>query len=219
LPKKYKSKLTKVVAYKKLEGVLLRLKTWNEQHSNYYKIEEAALIGSLARDGESFGDIDICMKIKRSREFSPSKSKNDYIRWREQVLGYKPPVSESSAERGMFELDVGRYIKNRDGRIDMLRWDQFQPICLTLQPYVKLVEKCFSIVDSVEYIEKQRATFSKEQALEVVNSGLPEKPYDTKGIYWESYCSALNRYPSFIRYAVLERDSYVEPYSRYINVE
>lgn len=214
MPKKYKSKLTKAVAYKKLEGVLSRLKTWNEKHSNYYVIEEAALIGSLARDGKNFGDIDICMKIKRSRQFSPMECKYEYIRWREQILGYKPPAIDSSAERGMFELDVGRYIKNRDGRIDMLPWDQFQPICLALRPYIKLVDNCLNIVDSVEDIEKHRATFSEKQAIEVVKNGVPENPCETKGLYWESYCSALARYPSFVRDAVLERDSYVDAYSK-----
>jgi predicted nucleotidyltransferase len=133
LPKKYKSKLSKNVAYKKLQEILLRIKGWNELHSNYYEIEEVALVGSLAREGEKFGDIDICMKIKRSRDFSPVECKKKYIEYRKEVLGYAPPRGWS-AELGIFELDVSRFVKNKDGRIEMLRWDQLDPICLTLRP-------------------------------------------------------------------------------------
>ena len=114
MPKKYSSKISKAVAYKKLQGILERLKDWNELYSSYYEIEEAALVGSLARDGEKFGDIDVCLKIRRSQQFSYSDCKNDYIKWREQVLGYKPPAPYSSAERCMFETDVSRFIKSSD---------------------------------------------------------------------------------------------------------
>ncbi len=215
MPKKYSSKISKAVAYKKLQGILERLKDWNELYSSYYEIEEAALVGSLARDGEKFGDIDVCLKIRRSKQFSYSDCKNDYIKWREQVLGYKPPVAYSSAERCMFETDVSRFIKNSDGRIEMLRWDQFEPICLTLQPFIKLVENGRVIVTDIKTLENHRSTFSEEQALEIVKNGVPEDPRDIKGIYWESYCSALKLYPSFIRDAILDRDSHREAYEAY----
>ncbi|MGK0235925.1 MAG: hypothetical protein ACI9EK_002468 [Psychroserpens sp.] len=219
MPKKYQSKLTKDVAYKKLEGILFRIRSWNERYANYYVIDEAALIGSIATDGDRFGDIDLCIKIKRSKKFSHKECKYNYIKWREQILGFKPPESNSSAERGMFELDVSRYIKNRDGRIDLLPWNQFHPICLALRPYIKLVDNSLILVDSLTDIEKYRDTFSEEQAMEIIRNGTPEKPLDTNGIYWDSYCSALARYPSLIRNAVLERDSYVEAYSRCVNVQ
>ncbi|MFB2675205.1 hypothetical protein ACE02S_19790 [Shewanella xiamenensis] len=212
VPKKYSSKISKAVAYKKLQGILERLKDWNELYSSYYEIEEAALVGSLARDGEKFGDIDVCLKIRRSQQFSYSDCKNDYIKWREQVLGYKPPAPYSSAERCMFETDVSRFIKSSDGRIEMLRWDQFEPICLTLQPFIKLVENGRVVVTDIEKLEKHRSTFSEEQALEIVKNGVPENPRDIKGIYWESYCAALKLYPGFIRDAILDRDSHREAY-------
>lgn len=216
MPKKYSSKISKAVAYKKLQGILERLKDWNELYSSYYEIEEAALVGSLARDGEKFGDIDVCLKIRRSQQFSYSDCKNDYIKWREQVLGYKPPVAYSSAERCMFETDVSRFIKNSDGRIEMLRWDQFEPICLTLQPFIKLVENGRVVFTDVEILEKHRSTFSEEQALAIVKNGVPEDPRGIKGIYWESYCSALKLYPGFIRDAILDRDACKEAYNAYV---
>lgn len=212
MPKKYSSKISKAVAYKKLQGILERLKDWNELYSFYYEIEEAALVGSLARDAEKFGDIDICLKIRRSQQFSYSDCKNDYIKWREQVLGYKPPAAYSSAERCMFETDVSRFIKNSDGRIEMLRWDQFEPICLTLQPFIKLVENGRVVVTDIKTLENHRSTFSEEQALEVVKNGVPEGPREIRGIYWESYCAALKLYPAFIREAILDRDSHREAY-------
>ncbi|EJL8267733.1 hypothetical protein NM215_002653 [Vibrio cholerae] len=212
MPKNYRSKVSKAVAYKKLQGVLERLNDWNELYSSYYEIEEAALVGSLARGGEKFGDIDVCLKIRRSQQFSYSDCKNDYIKWREQVLGYKPPAPYSSAERCMFETDVSRFIKNSDGRIEMLRWDQFEPICLTLQPFIKLVENGRVIVANVEELEGHRITFTAEQALDIVKSGVPENPRGTEGIYWESYCAAQKLYPAFIRDAILDRDAYCAAY-------
>lgn len=192
-------------------------KDWNELYSSYYEIEEAALVGSLARDGEKFGDIDVCLKIRRSQQFSYSDCKNDYIKWREQVLGYKPPAPYSSAERCMFETDVSRFIKSSDGRIEMLRWDQFEPICLTLQPFIKLVGNSSVVVTDIEKLENHRTTFSEEQALEIVKNGVPEGPREIKGIYWESYCSALKLYPRFIRDAILKRDSLKSAYEAYVN--
>lgn len=217
MPKKYKSKLSKAVAYKKLQEILLRIKSWNELHSNYYEIEEVALVGSLARDGEKFGDIDICMKIKRSREFSPLECKEEYIKYRKEMLGYAPP-RDWSAELSTFELDVSRFVKNKDGRIEMLRWDQFDPICLTLKPYVKLVDNSICVVRSVDDIEKNRAIFTESQALDIVKSGTPENPRNIKGEYWDSYCFSLELYPEFIREAILERDSHQDAYKRHINV-
>jgi hypothetical protein len=169
----------------------------------------------LARGGKEFGDIDLCLKIRCSKQFSYSECKDDYIKWREQALGYKPPLIESAAERGMFELDVSRFIKNRDGRIEILRWDQFEPICLTLQPFIQLIENGRVFVTDVEKLEKHRSTFSEEQALEIVKNGVPEDPSEIKGIYWESYCSALKWYPGFIRDAILDRDSHREAYEAY----
>ncbi|MGT3802047.1 hypothetical protein [Vibrio cholerae] len=217
VPKNYRSKISKAVAYKKLQGILERLKDWNELYSSYYEIEEAALVGSLARGGEKFGDIDVCLKIRRSQQFSYSDCKNDYIKWREQVLGYKPPAPNSSAERCMFETDVCRFIKSRDGRIEMLRWDQFEPICLTLQPFIKLVENGRVVVTDIETLAKHRSTFSEEQALEIVKNGVPEGPREIKGIYWESYCSVLKLYPGFIRDAILDRDACKEAYNAYVS--
>ncbi len=171
----------------------------------------------MARDGEKFGDIDVCLKIRRSQQFSYSDCKNDYIKWREQVLGYKPPAPYSSAERCMFETDVSRFIKSSDGRIEMLRWDQFEPICLTLQPFIKLVGNSSVVVTDIEKLENHRTTFSEEQALEIVKNGVPEGPREIKGIYWESYCSALKLYPRFIRDAILKRDSLKSAYEAYVN--
>ena len=215
LPKKYKSKLSRTIAYKKLREILSRINTWNELHSKYYEIEQAALVGSLARDGEKFGDIDICMKIRRSRQFSPTECKKEYIKWREEVLGYAPP-RDFFVELGTFELDVSRFVKNRDGRIDILRWDQFDPICLTLNPYIKLIENRICVISSVDEIEKSRTIFTESQALDIVKGGIPENPLDKKGEYWDSYCCSLKLYPEFIRKAVLERDNNQEAYERYM---
>jgi|GEM_PF-6019517 len=112
----------------------------------------------------------------------------------------------------MFETDVSRFIKNSDGRIEMLRWDQFEPICLTLQPFIKLVENGRVVVTDIKTLENHRSTFSEEQALEVVKNGVPEGPREIRGIYWESYCAALKLYPAFIREAILDRDSHWEAY-------
>lgn len=215
MPKFYKTKLTKPVAHKKLLGLLERIQFWNNEYSEYYRIEKAALVGSLARDGDRFGDIDVCIDLKRSKKFNPAAQSEDYINWRQEVLGYAPP-RDFFAELGMFYKDVFRFVKNRDGRIELLRWNQFDPICLTLQPYVILVENGIGIVNSISDIENNKKCFTTEQALELVKNDTPHHPNEISGIYWDSYCQSLSIYPASIRNAILKRDSAKERYDAYL---
>ncbi|RLV57816.1 hypothetical protein D5018_20550 [Parashewanella curva] len=215
MPKFYKTKLTKPVAHKKLLGLLERIQFWNNEYSEYYQIEKAALVGSLARDGDRFGDIDICIDLKRSKKFNPAAHSEDYINWRQEVLGYAPP-RDFFAELGMFDKDLFRFVKNRDGRIELLRWNQFDPICLTLQPYVILVENGIGIVNSISDIESNKKCFTTEQALELVKNDTPHHPNEISGIYWDSYCQSLSVYPASIRNAILKRDSAKKRYDAYL---
>ncbi|MCL1080069.1 hypothetical protein D5R81_18745 [Parashewanella spongiae] len=215
MPKQYKTKLSKPVAHKKLFGLLERIQFWNNEYSEYYQIEKAALVGSLTRDGERFGDIDVCIDLKRSKKFNPADHSEDYIYWRQEVLGYAPP-RDFFAELSMYDKDVFRFVKNKDGRIELLRWNQFDPICLTLKPFVTLVENGVCLVNSISDLAKNKNSFTAEQALELVKNDTPHKPNEICGIYWDSYCQSLSVYPASIRNAILKRDSAQERYDAYL---
>ncbi len=193
-----------------------RLEFWNKNYSRYYRVEEAALVGSMARNETSFGDIDLCVKVNRTQEFKVHDHRDEYIEWRKEVLGYAPP-RDFSAEIGMYELDVSRFIKSRDGRIEILRWVQFPVICLTMNPFVKLVENGNCLINSVTEVMSKSTVITDEQAIDIVNNGVPENPSDKKGVFWQSYCNTLAKFPVHIRNMILERDSNIKHYECFAN--
>lgn len=211
MPKKYKSKLKRDVALRKLEALIDRVDFWNSNYSKYYRVDEVTLVGSLARNEQNVTDIDLCVKVSRTQEFSAVEHRNDYIKWRKEVLGYAPP-RDFVSELYMYEFDVRRFIQNKDGRIDILQWDQLQPISLTMHPIVTLVHNGVLIFDCIfDAISKAKA-ITIEGALNIISGGVPEKPTATQGEYWESYCNSLSEYPDILREAILDRDSNTEHY-------
>ena len=168
----------------------------------------------MARNESRVGDIDLCVRTERARIFSKQAVRDEYIEWRETELGYAPP-RDYRGLLNMFERDALRFIKNRDGRIETLQWDQIPVISLTMKPIVKLVTDGIFQFKSISEAIASAKPIPINKAMEIITQGVPEKPYQTKGVYWESYCESLNNYPEAIRKKVLQRDSYEKHYNDY----
>jgi predicted nucleotidyltransferase len=218
MPKKYKTKLRQEVALKKLKSAIERTVYWNENYSKFFHVEEATLVGSLARNEPNVGDIDLCVKVARTQQFSIEKYKKEYIKWRKDILDFAPPRDFSST-LNMYELDVTRFIQNKDGRIEILRWDQLPAISLTLMPIVTLVQNGKFIHDTLLTAISKAEAISHKRAEEIVASDIPEAPYEKKGIYWDSYCNSLSNFPISIRNMILERDNNVGNYQSFMNTQ
>jgi hypothetical protein len=216
LPKNYKSKMKNEVALKKLQALIDRMLFWNSNYAKFYRIEAATLVGSMAKNDQFIGDIDICMDVQRVREFCTNEQKSDYSEWRKEILGYAPPRDFSSGLH-MYSLDVSRFAKNRDGRIDILWWNQLKPISLTMTPVVTLAQNGVLLFDSASKAISNAKPITLEQGQEIIKSGFPENPRELKGEYWDSYCDTLKKYPEEIRRCILERDNNTNNYLKYVN--
>lgn len=86
MPVKYKTKLTHKVALKKLEQAVERALYWNKHYSEFYYIEDMVLVGSMARGESRVGDIDICVRVNRAKEFSLMDARDKYVHWRLEVF-------------------------------------------------------------------------------------------------------------------------------------
>jgi len=204
------------VALKKIQDVIDRISFWNSNHSKFYRVKSATLVGSMARNEVSIGDIDICMEVERVNEFCAHEEKEDYTNWRKEALGYAPPRDFSSGLH-MYSLDVSRFVKNRDGRIDLLWWNQLNPISLTMTPIVNLVQNGILIFDSATRAISCAKPITLEQGKEIIESGFPENPRQLKGEFWDSYCNTLRVYPEEIRNYILERDNNKTNYHEHTN--
>ncbi|GGX62476.1 hypothetical protein [Saccharospirillum salsuginis] len=208
MPKNFKTKMKKGVALKKLQDLIDRIEYWNKHYATYFKVQSATLVGSLARNQEVIGDIDVCMQVQRAKEFSAQENKESYIEWRKSLLGYAPP-RDYNAQLNMYELDVTRYVKNRDGRIEILRNDQLGPISLTMNPISSIVNGGSIISSSASEVVMNALPITNEKAIELINSGIPRRPAEAKGEYWNSYCCSLSRYSDVHRELILKRDNYL----------
>lgn len=216
MPVRYKTKLTHKVALRKLEQAVERAVYWNEHYSEFYHIEDMTLVGSMARGEQRVGDIDLCIKVDRAKKFSPMDSMDEYIQWRLDELGYAPP-RDFDGLLDMFERDVKRFIKNRDGRIEALLWIELDFISLNMRPIVPLIKDGELVVQSVAEAITNAKPISMERAKKIISNGMPNNPRTTTGEYWDIYCETLGIYPECIRKLVLERDSYTDVYFSQMN--
>lgn len=206
MPKRFTTKMTKAVALKKLSALLDRVSKWNSDYARYFGIDNVVLVGSLARNESSVGDIDLCLRLSRNGSASCLDKKNEYIEWREIELGLKPP-RDWRGELDMYEIDPLRYIKARDSRIELLSWDQLDFISLTLNPIVTLVEDGKLKFDSPAEAIANAKSISMQQAVNIIQSGQIRhfsKTNDDE--YWKSYCSSLSKFPVPVRDMILARD-------------
>jgi predicted nucleotidyltransferase len=212
MPKRFTTKMTRAVALKKLSALLDRVSKWNIDFARYFAIDKVVLVGSLARNETSVRDIDLCFRLSRNDCASRLDEKNEYIEWRELELGLKPP-RDLRGELNMYELDPLKYIKARDGRIELLRWDQLDFISLTLNPIVTLVEDGKLKFDNpVEAIANAKS-ISMQQAENIINTGeIRHFSNVNDDEYWKSYCRSLNKFPELVRDMILARDGTAERY-------
>lgn len=212
MPKRFTKKMSRAVALKKLSALLDRVSKWNIDFARYYSIDKVVLVGSLARNETSVGDIDLCLRLSRNDRPSCLDEKNEYIKWRELELGLKPP-RDLRGELNMYELDPLKYIKARDGRVELLRWDQLDFISLTLNPIVILVEDGKLKFDNPAVAIANAKSISMQQAEEIINTGeIRHFSNVNDDEYWESYCRSLNKFPEPVRDLVLARDGTSERY-------
>lgn len=211
MPKKYKTKMQLNTATKKLQAFMDRAKFWNENYSKYYRITDVVLLGSLARKENKVSDIDLCVKVERVQGFGLQEHLSRYLAWRKDVLGYAVPV-DFGAQISSFESDVTRYLKAKDGRYDVLRWRELAGLSLTLDPQVTLIRNGIAQYESAELAIEEAASISQENALSLIEDGAVSR----EDVYWESYCNALSKFPSFVRDAILERDESQQEYLSFV---
>ncbi len=201
LPKKYKTKLSFATALNKLQQFLDRVEYWNANYSKYYRVSDVVLLGSLARSEPKVGDLDLCVNVERVQAFSPSEKKEEYREWRSSILGYAP-LSNYGDELYMFQTDVIRFIKARDGRYDVLQWQELPNLSLTLDPLIKLVNNGeLQYKNAKEAIANAACIEPEEINLAIEKGALSRKNYEIS-----VYCNALSKYPEQVRDAILERD-------------
>ncbi|WP_415721711.1 nucleotidyltransferase domain-containing protein [Photobacterium ganghwense] len=211
MPKNYKNKMSHSTAVRKLEAFIERVQYWNENYSKYYRVVDVVLLGSLARNETKVSDIDLCVKIERTMGFQVNEHKSDYLVWRKDVLGYAAP-DDYFKQVNMFETDVTRYLKARDGRYDVLRWGELVGLSLTLDPIVTLVSEGALQYESIEVALENASSISHDRAISIVEAGALSR----KEVYWDSYCNALSKFPPFVREAILKRDNCQSEYLSYI---
>jgi predicted nucleotidyltransferase len=216
LPKKYKTKLHQKVALKKLQSAVDRILYWNKNYAKYFCVKDVFLFGSLARNEIQVGDIDICVRFEQIKNSNSMEHKNEYIKWRKKELGFAPPRDFSST-LGMFELDVRKYVKNRDGRIELILWDQLGGISLTMKPIVEIVHNGKLVHETLLDAIALAKPITIEQAEAIIAKNIPEPPWEKKGVIWESYCNALNNYPANVMDKILERDNNAQYYEEFMN--
>lgn len=211
LPKKYKTKLSFATALNKLQQFLDRVEYWNANYSKYYCVSDVVLLGSLARSEPKVGDLDLCVNVKRVQAFSPLEKKEEYREWRSSTLGYAPPSSYGD-ELYMFQTDVIRFIKARDGRYDVLQWHELPNLSLTLDPLIKLVNNGELQYDNAKEAVANAACIEPEE----INSTIEKGALSRKNYEISVYCNALSKFPEQVRDAILERDKCHNEYYAYM---
>jgi len=213
MPKKFKTKIGRGVAIKKLESLIERTDYWNQNYASKFCVSDLVLVGSLARNEDKVGDIDVACQVESTTE-ELFDDLDDYFKWRKNVLGYAMPVGWNQRLSAV-ESDPIRFIRNRDGRIEMLQWRQVELVSLALQPIVSLIKDGAILFESVAEAIAASKPITIAQAKKVIANGVPRKPDKTEGDYWESYCITVNHLPPKISDLILERDGYREPYKTY----
>ena len=211
MPKNYKTKLLYSTAVGKLQTFIDRAQYWNAHYSKYYRIVDVVLLGSLARNDTRVSDIDLCVKIERSMDFQHLEHKSDYLVWRKNVLGYADP-NDFYEQLGMFEKDAIRYLKARDGRYDVLYWDQLAGLSLTLDPIVILIKNGVTQYKSAQEALRNCSGISHAQAQLMIEEGTVSR----RNMQLTPYCNALSKYPPFIREMILKRDNSEKEYDIYV---
>jgi len=213
----YKTKISRQKAIQKLRNVVELAERWNNFGLKTFDIDRILLVGSLARNEEFVGDIDICVKTKR-HEFDNLELLDAYLEWRLDVLGYAVPRS-SYKLMDTFSCDPLRFIKNRDGRIEQLTWDQRNAISLTMQPQILIFDEGMPIFDDVEVALDMAKPISLSKAKNIIgNKDGPTYYSALGGFYLESYCRSLSVYPEHIRYIILDRDNSHQAYAKYLAI-
>ncbi|WP_394210973.1 hypothetical protein [Enterovibrio calviensis] len=205
MPKKYKQKISRKVAVKKLNAFMERVEYWNQNYARFFRFKDIVLLGSLARSEDKVGDIDICYKLERVGDEPIHESTDDYSEWRKRELGYAVPTNFFDLLT-TFQSDLRRFAKNRDGRFEVMGWEQFEMISLNLEPFTYLmcdgVRKCGDVEELIE--NAKPITLCK--ALSLVASNVPPSPLHISGHELEEHFAFISCYPRAVLEAVLERD-------------
>ena len=206
MPKNYKTQIRREIAIKKLEGALQRANMWNKNHAWWIRIRTIVLVGSLARNSDVVGDVDLCIEIDRIKDPNEAERK-DYFEWRKRVLGYAHPRDVSGLMRAIYSDDAIRYMKNKDGRLEMLQWAQLEVLSLSLTPIIPLMENGRLCSVDLDNLHLESKPISIDTATEYVSRNVPEKPRKQNDEFSESYCHTVSSYPEEVRNMILNRDA------------
>jgi predicted nucleotidyltransferase len=197
--------LKRKTAIKKLDRILERVENWNQNFSKYTTINDIFLLGSLARQEDSVGDIDLCVNTEVRKNIKIEA--DEYIEWRRKNLEY---FNQYWYYWRFVNDDPIRYIMDRDGRIEVLAWDQLGPIALTCDPYVRIIENGKRKFENAEQSLQNARSLDMETAKKIIfEHNLPEKQLKND-FFWNSYRNTLMEYPLDIRLMILKRDGYTE---------
>ena len=183
-----------------------RAELWNKNYAWWVQIKSIVLAGSLARNSDVVGDVDLCIEIDRVK--NPSEvDKQDYFEWRKRVLGYAQPRGVSGLLNALYGDDALRHVKNKDGRIEALGWMQLEVLSLSLDPIISLMENGQLCCVDLDRLHLESKPVSIDTAAEYVSRNVPEKPRKQNDEFWESYCQTVSSYPEEVRNMILDRDS------------
>lgn len=215
MPKYFQTKISRRIALKKLESLVERTAIWNDNYAKKCRVSDIVLVGSVARSEEKVGDVDVACEVEKI-ELKPGfyADLDEYLQWRKDVLGFAKPT-DYHKQLHTVEADPLRFIKNGDGRIEILQWDQVELISLSLHPIVTLVKDGTFLFNSVENAIAAAKPITIAKAKNIIADGQPEKPDEIDGEYWTSYCITINHLPQEIGDLILERDGYRKAFKAY----
>ena len=211
MPKKFKTKIKREVAIKKLQGFMDRACLWNTRNYSSWHVSDVVLLGSLSRGEDKVGDIDLCMRIRKNSKEHVIEDIDEYLLWREEHLGYAYPRQLYS----VMTDDLERYVTNSDGRIEILGWDQKDIINLTMNPYIYLMKDRILQFKDVRTALKSAAPITLMKAKEIIDG---EGVFDFKKFnpYVNDYYKTLSVYPREIREMIFSRDGSAKAYEEYL---
>lgn len=107
----YRTNISRSLALEKLNALIERADIWNKNYADNYRIYALFLYGSLARNADEVGHVDIvCQVLRTNLNSTVFREIDNYLQWRKDVLGYAIPQQHHLMLRTVSE-DPLRFIK------------------------------------------------------------------------------------------------------------
>lgn len=208
--------MKRTTAIRKLANVLDRVDHWNTHHALWIKIETVILVGSVARNVDAVGDIDLCFGVECIQSYSDHLE--EYMDWRHRALGYRPPRSHIDVCAALSANDAYRYLKNKDGRIEAMTCNQLDFIKMSMDPFITLVYNGKRSDVDLHNIPALAKPISKKNALKLIDDDILSAPSSRDDKYWEDYCEQLYTHKKkWVRKRILARDNTTVDYKKWVS--